>query len=116
MTLALRTAEIKVETDAAQAEANAAGPKANAVQDREVLSAEQTVAEERARLKELELDTEIRKPADAARYATEQGAEAERSADISAAEARHAATVAAAQASAEESRLTGAGQRQRRGN
>lgn len=113
-TLALRTAEIKAETDAAQADADASGPKAQAAQDRDVLAAQQTVAEERARLKELELDTEIRKPADAARYATEQEAEAAKTAQIRAAEARQEATVAAARASAEESRLTGAGERQQR--
>ena len=79
-----------------------------------MLAAQQTVAEERSRLKELELDTEIRKPADAARYATEQEAEAAKTAQIRAAEARQEATVAAARASAEESRLTGAGQRQQR--
>ncbi len=111
---ALRTAEIKAETDAAQADADASGPKAQAAQDREVLSAQQTVAEERARLKELELDTEIRKPADAARYAKEQDAEATKTAAIRAAEARQASTIAAAQAAAEESRLTGAGDRQQR--
>jgi flotillin len=111
---ALRTAEIKAETDAAQADADASGPKAQAAQDREVLAAQQTVAEERARLKELELDTEIRKPADAARYAKEQEAEATKSAELRAAEARQASTIAAAQASAEESRLTGAGDRQQR--
>jgi flotillin len=112
--LALRRAEIKIETDAAQAEADAAGPKATAAQDREVISARQEVAEEQARLKERELDTEIRRPADAQRYAVEQNAEAEKSAALRRAEAQREATIAAAQADAEKSRLTGAGERQRR--
>jgi len=113
-TLSLRTAEIRSETDAAQALAEAAGPKASAAQEREVLAEQQTAAEERARLRELELDTEVRKPADAQRYATEQDAEARKATALREAEAQREATIAAAQAAAEEARLTGAGERQRR--
>ncbi len=113
-TLALRVAQIKAETDAAEAEAAAAGPRSKAAQDREVLAAQQEVAEEQASLKERELDTEIRKPADAQRYAVEQEAEGRKSAAIRDAEARREATIAAATAKAEEDRLIGAGERQRR--
>ena len=113
-TLALRVAQIKAETDAAEAEAAASGPKSKATQDREVIAAQQQVAEERASLKERELDTEVRKPADAERYAVEQEAEGRKIASIRDAEARRESTIAAATATAEENRLIGAGERQRR--
>lgn len=113
-TLDLRQAQISVETEAARAEAEAAGPKAKAEQDQEVLNSQQRVAEERAQLKERELDTEVRKPADAQRYAVEQEAEGNKSASIRRAEADKEASIAAAQAKAEEDRLVGAGERQRR--
>ncbi len=112
--LDLRQAQIRAETDAALAEAEAAGPRAKAKQDREVITAQQEVAVEQAALKERELDTEVRKPADAQRYAVEQDAEARKSAAISDAEARRTATIAAAEAEAEQKRLIGAGERQRR--
>ena len=113
-TLALRKAAIRSETDAALAEAEASGPKAKASQDREVIAAQQEVAEEQAMLKERELDTEIRRPADAQRYAVEQEAEGQKSASILRAEAARAAQIAAAEAEAAENRLVGAGERQRR--
>jgi flotillin len=112
--LALRVAQIKAETDHAEAEAAAAGPKSKAAQDREVIAAQQEVAEEQASLKERELDTEVRKPADAQRYAVEQEAEGRKNASIRDAEARRESTIAAATAKAEEDRLIGAGERQRR--
>ncbi|NLV56891.1 MAG: flotillin family protein [Acidimicrobiales bacterium] len=85
--LALRQAEIQAETDAAAADAAAAGPIAQAARDQEVIAAQEQVATRRAALKERELDTEVRKPADAQRYAVEQEAEASRAASIAAAEA-----------------------------
>jgi flotillin len=112
--LALRVAQIKAETDAAEADAEAAGPKAKATQDRQIIAAQQQVAEEQAMLKERELDTEVRRPADAERYAVEQEAEGRKNAAIRDAEARREATIAAATAKAEEDRLIGAGERQRR--
>ncbi len=112
--LALRTAAIKAETDAAAAEAEAAGPIAKAEHDQGVIAAQEKVAERQAQLKERELDTEIRKPADAQRYAVEQEAEANKSRSVRQAEASRIATIAAAEAKAEESRLVGAGERQRR--
>lgn len=111
---ALKTAEIRAETDAASAEAAAAGPLAKAARDEEVIAAQERVAERQALLKERELDTTVRKPADAERYAVEQKAEGEKSARIRRAEADRSATIAAAEASAEEDRLVGAGERQRR--
>ena len=112
--LELRQASIKAETDAAQADADAAGPIAKAARDQDVIAAQEKVAERQAQLKERELDTEIRKPADAERYAIEQQAEANKSRSIRQAEAERESTIAAAEAQAEESRLVGAGERQRR--
>lgn len=112
--LALRQASIRAETDAAQAEAEASGPIAKAARDQDILEAQEKVAERQALLKERELDTEIRRPADAKRYATEQEAEAAKTAAIRQAEARRESTIAEATDKAEESRLVGAGERQRR--
>jgi flotillin len=112
--LELRKASILAETDAAAANAEAAGPLAKAAKDQDVIRAQELVAERTAALKERELDTEIRKPADAARYAVEQGAEAEKTKRVREAEAGRIASIEAAQAHAEEDRLVGAGERQRR--
>lgn len=87
-TLALKQAEIQAATEAAQAQAAAAGPLAQAAKDQEILTAQELVAEKQAALKERQLDTEIRKPADAERYAAEQAAQAKRTAAIAEAEAR----------------------------
>ena len=73
--LNLKQAEIQAEIDAAQAESAAAGPLRQAAKDQEVLAEEEKVAVRRASLKERELDTEVRKPADAQRYKVEQEAE-----------------------------------------
>ncbi|MGG5260632.1 flotillin family protein [Phycicoccus avicenniae] len=112
--LALKTAEIKAETDAAQAQAAAAGPLAQADRDQAILTEQEKVAVRQAALKERQLDTEVRKPADAARYRVEQEAEASRNAAIAEAEARKAASIAAAQADAEKARLTGEAEKARR--
>ncbi|WP_392544685.1 flotillin family protein [Oryzobacter telluris] len=112
--LALKTAEIKAETDAAQAQAAAAGPLAQADRDQAILAEQEKVAVRQAALKERQLDTEVRKPADAARYRVEQEAEGARNAAIAEAEARKAASIAAAQADAEKARLTGEAEKARR--
>lgn len=112
--LELRRAAILSETDAAAAQAQAAGPLAKAAKDQEVIAAQELVAERIAALKERELDTEVRKPADAQRYAVEQSAEAEKTRRVREAEAGRIAAVEAAQAEAETNRLVGAGERQRR--
>ena len=95
-TLALKQAEIKAETDAASAQAAAAGPLAQADRDQAILTEQEKVAVRQAALTERQLETQVRKPADAARYKIEQEAEANRSAEIAAAEARKAATIAGA--------------------
>jgi len=94
--LALRKAGILAETDAAQAQAEAAGPIAKAARDQEVILAQEKVAERQSMLKERQLDAEIRKPADAQRYAVEQEAEGEKSRALREAEGDQARREAAA--------------------
>lgn len=113
-TLALKQAEIKAETDAAAAQAAAAGPLAQADRDQAIFAEQEKVAVQQAALTERQLETKVRKPADAERYRVEQEAEARRSADIAAADARKAATIAAAQAKAEETKLSGEAEKARR--
>ena len=112
--LALKQSEIKAETDAAAAQAAAAGPLAQADRDQAILAEQEKVAVRQAALTERQLDTEVRKPADAARYRVEQEAEAARNAAIAEADARKAASIAAAQAEAEKARLTGEAEKARR--
>ncbi|MBB5872110.1 flotillin [Allocatelliglobosispora scoriae] len=112
--LALKKAAIQAETDAAEAVSKAAGPLAEAERQQVVLSEQQKVAERNAELKQRQLDTEVRKPADAARYKVEQEAEADRNAKVLAADGSRQATIAAAQANAEQARLMGEGERARR--
>jgi flotillin len=110
----LKQAEIKAETDAAHARATAAGPLAQAAQDQDILKAQEQVAVRNAALTDRRLDTDIRKPADAARYRMEQEAEAAKTAAILRAESDRAATIAAAEAAAEQSRLSGEAERAKR--
>jgi flotillin len=112
--LSLKQASIPAEIAAARAKSAAAGPLAQAERDQAILAEQQKVAERNAELKQRQLDTEVRKPADAERYRVEQEAEAAKNAAILKAEAQRQATIAAAQASAEQSRLTGEGERSRR--
>ncbi|WP_405714374.1 MULTISPECIES: flotillin family protein [unclassified Streptomyces] len=99
-TLYLKQAEIKAQTDEAAAQANAAGPLADAARQQDILAEQEKVAERQAALTDRELDTKVRKPADAARYQAEQEAEA-----------RRIAQVKEAEADAERSRLTGQGEK-----
>ncbi|MFD6417183.1 flotillin family protein [Streptomyces sp. NPDC060194] len=102
-TFYLKQAEIRVETEAAAAKANAAGPLAEAARQQEVLTEQEKVAERQAALTDRELDTKVRKPADAARYQAEQEAEA-----------RRIAQVKEAEADAQRARLTGEGEKAHR--
>ena len=74
--LSLRQAQLKAETDKAQADADSAGPIARAAKEREIAIIGQEAAEAKASLTERELDSTVRKPADAARYQREQEAQA----------------------------------------
>lgn len=103
--LALRQAEFKADTDRAQADAAAAGTLAKADRDQEVFTVQERVAQRQAALTERTLDTEVRKPADAARYKREQEAQASRNAVQFEAEGRAASSVADAKAAAERTRL-----------
>ncbi|MHA7862499.1 flotillin family protein [Tessaracoccus sp. Y36] len=112
--LVLKKAEIQSETDAARATAASAGPLAQADRDQAVLLEQEKVAVAQAALKERQLDTEVRRPADAERYRVETAAEAQRNAAIFQAEAQKAAAIAQAEAEAERQRLTGVGEKSRR--
>ena len=112
--LMLKTAEIKAETDAAAAQAAASGPLAQADRDQAILTEQEKVAIRQAALKDRQLDTEVRKPADAERYRIETEAEAKKNSDIFQAEASKATAIARAQAEAETARLTGEGDKSRR--
>ncbi|WP_369213135.1 flotillin family protein [Streptomyces flavofungini] len=102
-TFALKQAEIKAETDEAAARAGAAGPLAEAARQQDVLTEQEKVAQRQAALTDRELDTKVRKPADAARYQAEQEAEA-----------RRISLVKQAEADAERARLTGEGEKAQR--
>ena len=99
---------------AASATAAAAGPLAQADRDQAILAEQEKVAVRQAALKERQLDTEVRKPADAERYRVETEAQGRRNSQILEAEARKAASIAAAEADAEKARLTGEGEKSRR--
>ncbi len=85
--LMLKQAEIKSETDAAAAQAAASGPLAQADRDQAILTEQEKVAIRQAALKDRQLDTEVRKPADAERYRIETEAEARKNSRILEAEA-----------------------------
>jgi flotillin len=88
--LQLKNAEIKAETDEAQAQAAAAGPLREAARNREVIQEQELVAEREAALRDRQLDAEVRKPADADRYRIEQEAEARKNSAIFDADAEKA--------------------------
>ena len=99
--LSLRQAQLKAETDKAQADADSAGPIARAAKEREIAIIGQEAAEAKASLTERELDSTVRKPADAARYQREQEAEAAKVEAIRRAEAEAERTRLDAQAQAQ---------------
>ena len=99
--LSLRQAQLKAETDKAQADADSAGPIARAAKEREIAIIGQEAAEAKAALTERELDSTVRKPADAARYQREQEAEATKVESIRRAEAEAERTRLDAKADAE---------------
>lgn len=112
--LALQRAAVQAETDAASAQAAQSGPLAEAAKQQEVLAEREKVAAAQAALTDRELDTQVRKPADAARYKLEQESEGERIAAVKRAEAQKIATISAAEAKARQDELTGEGERLRR--
>jgi flotillin len=88
--LALRRAEIKAETDEANAKAAASGPLQEAARDQEVIAEQERVAEREAARRDRQLDAEVRKPADAERYRVEQEAEGRKNSEIFAADGEKA--------------------------
>lgn len=94
-------------TERAAAEANAAGPLAAA--ERLLIQTEKDneVAAKRAELRQTELDAEIKRPAEARRFETEQNAAAEKAQRIAEAEAEAQSTTLRGQADAEAIRLRG---------
>ncbi|TNM64679.1 flotillin family protein [Streptomyces sp. NP160] len=111
--LDLRRSAFKADTDRAAADAEAAGSLAKAERDQEVLTSQERVAERQAALTERQLDTQVRKPADAARYQAEQEAQGRRNAEIYQAEGAKATAIAEAQAEAERTRLATAANAER---
>ncbi|MER7762803.1 SPFH domain-containing protein [Streptomyces sp. NPDC097619] len=106
MSEATRDSEIlqagyQAERDKASAAARQAGPLAEAEGRQEVVVQETRVAELEAQRKEMQLQTEVRKPADAKAYEKRTMAEAERDARISAAQAQAKETELAAVAEAD---------------
>ena len=99
--LSLRQAQLKAETDKAQADADSAGPIARAAKEREIAIIGQEAAQAKAALTERELDSTVRKPADASRYQREQEAEATKVESIRRAEAEAERTRLDAKADAE---------------
>jgi flotillin len=107
-------AEYQAEVDKAASTAAQAGPLAAAAARQMVVVQETEVAKLEAARREQQLEAEVRRPADAARYRVEQEAQASRNAAIAEAEARKASVIAAAEADAEKVRLNGASEQSRR--
>ena len=107
-------AQYQAEIDQAGAKAQQSGPLAAAVARQLVVVQETEVSKLEAARREQQLEAEVRRPADAARYRVEQEAIAARNAAIAEAEARRASTIAAAEADAEKARLSGEAEKARR--
>lgn len=109
-----KTRELQVQTEQARqvvetsrAEANAAGPLKEA--ERKILQTEKDieVAEKTALLRNTQLDAEVKRPAEARRYETEQQAEAEKAQRIAEAEAEATSTKLRGEADAQAIRVKG---------
>lgn len=78
----LRQAEIKEQTDARQAIADAAGPLARAAQQQRIIEQEELIAIRNNDLREKQLVAEVHKPAEAKRYAEQQDADSKKYARV----------------------------------
>lgn len=107
-TAAKRQAELQAEADSAQMKAAQAGPLADAVARQQVVEAETRTAELRADLTAKQLETDVRKPADAEAYAAKVLAEGRRDADIAAAQAEAQKVQLSSAADAERVRISAA--------
>lgn len=104
---AMRRSELKAEADKAEQTAMQAGPLAQAIAQQEVVIAATRAAELQADLTAKQLETDVRKPADARAYDTTVTANAARDAAIAAAEANARQTALQAEADANASRVRG---------
>ena len=84
----IRNAEIKEETDARQAVADASGPLARAAQQQRIIEQEELIAVRNNDLREKQLIAEVHKPAEAKRYAEQQDADSKKYAHIAESEAQ----------------------------
>lgn len=75
--LKLQQAEIQAQTDKANAEAASARPLAEATKQQEIISQQEITEEKRARLRERQLETEVRRPAEAEAFRLKTIAEGE---------------------------------------
>jgi uncharacterized membrane protein YqiK len=96
----IRQAAAQAEVDAEVARAAQAGPLAQATAKQQVVEAETRTAQLNAALAERNLETQVRKPADAKAYATRVDAEASKDARVFAAEAAKRETELKAEADA----------------
>jgi len=85
--LDIRSADLNAITDAATEASNAAGPLAKAEQEELIATAEAKAAEKQALLRDRQLDSEVRRPADAELYRIGKDAEAEKAILVANAEA-----------------------------
>lgn len=92
--LKLRQAEIQAETDKATAQASAAEPLEQAIQQQAIVEQQQITAQKEVALKEQRLNAEVRAVASAEAYRVEQLAHADATAAVAAAEAEAKATEA----------------------
>lgn len=104
---AVRQAQATAETEQANASAAQAGPLAEAKARQQVIQAETAAAQLEADLTEQRLQTQVRRPADAAAYEQVTLAQAAREAAVKAAEARAREVELAAAAEAKATELTG---------
>lgn len=103
---AVALAAIQSEKDQAAARAAQSGPLADAEARKEVVVQETAVADLEAEREEKRLDTQVRRPADAAAYRQRVEAEAQRAARVELAEASKRETELAAEADAARVRLS----------
>lgn len=83
----LRQAEIKEQTDAREAIADAAGPLSRAAQQQKIIEQEELIAVRNNDLREKQLIAEVHKPAEAKRYAEQQEADSRKYARVADSEA-----------------------------
>ena len=110
----LKEQSIEQEVAAAEARAEQSKPLAEATARREVVQEETEVAQLVALRRDKELDAEIRRTADAQRYATEQAAEAERYRTVAGAEANAQTVRVNAEANAQAVRVNAEADKDRR--